>query len=86
MQSGVVWWDGNSQQLAVMHDSSKYNITSNNNSTQITLDPTMQAVMMWAQTKMMEEKKIKDLCEQHPGLKDCKERYEMMLVLCQDGK
>lgn len=42
--------------------------------------------LAWAYEKMEEERKLKDLMSKHPGLKELKDKFEMMRVLCQEGE
>ena len=42
----------------------------------IELAPHVQAVVAWAQTKMAEESKLKELAQQHPSLKDALEALQ----------
>jgi hypothetical protein len=38
----------------------------------------------WANQKMREEQRLKDLMARHPGLKDLHDKFEMMKVLCME--
>ena len=64
-------YDGNSWQQ--FRDDSTVDLA---NETKATLD--------WARQKMQEEQRLKQLMEQHPGLKDLHERFEVMLALVQN--
>ena len=64
-------YDGNSWQQ--FRDDSTVDLA---NETKATLD--------WARQKMLEEQNLKQLMEQHPGLKDLHERFEVMLALVQN--
>lgn len=52
----------------------------------VTLDLSEQAkeTLRWAYDKMNEERQLKELMNQHPGLKDLHDKFEMMKVLCQE--
>jgi hypothetical protein len=53
----------------------------------VSLDQESQLLLDWARRKMVEELNLKELLHKHPGLKDAKDRYEVMLALVQeDGK
>ena len=38
-------------------------------------------VMHWAQKKMREEQRIEDLMSEHPGIRDLKEKLDLMIAL-----
>lgn len=48
------------------------------------LDQETANVIEWVKRKMEEEEKLDDLCEQHPGLKECRNAFEVMKRLCED--
>ena len=50
----------------------------------IMLDMSTLSAIEWVQKKMSEEAKLNELCQEHPGLKDLKEKYEIMLALVQE--
>lgn len=39
-------------------------------------------VLAWAEGKMIEEQKLRELMERHPGLKSLHDQLEMMKILC----
>lgn len=47
----------------------------------IGLDPETEMILTWAREKMLEEKRIDDLCEKHPGLRKAKDNYELFKKL-----
>lgn len=47
----------------------------------IQLDPRTQAVLAWAEKKMLEETDLKLRMQRHPGLKDAYERFKVMDAL-----
>jgi len=52
----------------------------------VSLDPESQVLLAWARRKMLEEQDLPSLMEKHPGLKDAKDRYEVMLALVTEHK
>jgi len=52
----------------------------------VSLDPESQVLLAWARRKMLEEQDLQSLMEKHPGLKDTKDRYEVMLALVKEHK
>jgi hypothetical protein len=42
------------------------------------------AALDWAKQKMEEEKELLRLIEKHPGLKELRDQFEMMKVLCME--
>ena len=51
--------------------------------TTIDLAPASREAVEWAMRKQHEERKLRDLMEQHPGLKELHDQLEMMKILCQ---
>jgi hypothetical protein len=43
-----------------------------------------QNVLQRARKKMAEEQKLKELCEKYPGLKQAKEKYEIIKALVEN--
>jgi hypothetical protein len=52
----------------------------------VSLDPESQVLLDWARRKMIQEQDLQSLMEKHPGLKDTKDRYEVMLALVTEYK
>lgn len=48
----------------------------------VDLSETAKQTLAWAQLKMEEEKRLKELMDKHPGLLDLYEKFEMMKALC----
>ena len=84
-QTGVVRWNGNRQQLEVM-DHSNWIPLSNGASWMVSPDTNLNNVMNWAMIKMAEEQQLKVLMDKHPGLKDTKEKFDIMLALVRNGE
>jgi hypothetical protein len=68
-----------STQIVEVYDGSSWQAVASH----ATVDLNMSATeaIMWAQNKMHEEKKLKELMEKHPGLKESYERFEIMKTL-----
>lgn len=79
--AGMLRYNLNLQQLEVTDGVTWFPLNSN-----ATVDlgyDTKQAVE-WAHKKMQEEKRLQDLIERHPGLKDLYDKFEMMKILCNE--
>lgn len=50
----------------------------------VDLSETAKQTLSWAQEKMLEEYRLKELIGRHPGLRDLHDKFEMMKVLCQE--
>jgi len=50
----------------------------------VSLDPELQVLLDWGRRKMLAELNLEKLLHQYPGLKDAKDRYEVMLALVSD--
>jgi hypothetical protein len=50
----------------------------------VDLGMTSKQAIEWAHKKMQEEKRLQELMDQHPGLKDLHDKFEMMKVLCME--
>jgi hypothetical protein len=78
--SGAMYWDNNNNCVKIVDNFG--NATSVYTSMQnVGLDGHTQEAVNWAWKKMDEERKIAALMEKHPGLKDLKEKFEVMLAL-----
>jgi hypothetical protein len=85
--SGMLVWDGTNRKINIVDPN--YPTLQNSiypSSQMVSLDPEVLNVMQWAKKKMIEDQSIAALMEQHPGLKDLKEKYEVMLALVQEHK
>lgn len=79
--TGSVRWNGALHILEVMDQANWLPLYNSYDTTTVTMSQEYINAIEWARKKMLEEEKILALCEQHPGLKDLKEKYELMLVL-----
>lgn len=50
----------------------------------VDLSEDVKQTLNWAKKKMIEEQKLKDLMEKHPGLKELNDKFEMMKALCME--
>ena len=80
-ESGVVRWNHNSRQFEVIGQNNW--IPLNEGMTSIGLDAISRSILEGLQEWHSEQQRIKELCEKYPGLKDVKEKYEVMLALVQ---
>jgi hypothetical protein len=55
-----------------------------NGSANIDLTEDTKRILEWAEVKMQEDQKLKDLIDRHPGLKELNDKFEMMRVLCME--
>lgn len=76
--AGTVRYDTAMQQLVVYTGSSWIPIDSTAN---IAMSPTAEDAIDWAIKKLKEERELDALMKEHPGLKDAKERFDIMLAL-----
>jgi hypothetical protein len=55
-----------------------------NGSANIDLNEHAKEILAWAEKKMHEERKLKEMMDRHPGLKELHNKFEMMRVLCME--
>jgi len=84
-QTGITRWNGANQRLEVMGNGNDWHTLDDSHPT-ISLSDDVMSSVLWVQKKIAEEDKISELCEKHVGLKDLKEKYEIMLALVQDDE
>jgi hypothetical protein len=80
--AGMVRWNGNTNSLEI-YDGSNWMILSNSVAS-VGLTPEAVSLLEWAREKRNEEVKIKALADKHPGIKDLKEKLDIMLALVKD--
>jgi ADP-heptose:LPS heptosyltransferase len=56
-----------------------------NGTATVELTPEVQMAITWTKRKMKEEAELLDLCKQHPGLLEAKEKFEIMLALTKNA-
>ena len=77
--AGMLRYNTNSQQTEVYDGVSWLNMTS---SPQVSLSNEVIEVVQWARKKMVQEQQLEKLMENHPGLRDTYEKFEIMKALC----
>lgn len=81
--AGMVRWNSNAGCLEATDGMSWYQLRTG---ATIDLSSDAQNALAWAYAKMQEEQRIDRLLEQHPGLRDLKEKFEIMLALVQKSE
>jgi len=81
--AGMIRYNTSSQNTEVYDGNSWLTMSSNPS---ISLSNDTMEVLDWARKKMQEEKQLEDLMNQHPGLRDLHEKFELMRALCQTDK
>ena len=74
--AGDLRYTGNSMQV---YDG--YNWITMSDSVSVGMTPDAERTLAWAQKKMQEEQALEELCKQHPGIRDLKEKLDMMVAL-----
>jgi hypothetical protein len=77
--AGIVRYNPNMQQLEVYDG-----IAWHGMNTQVTIDLVYESkeAIEWAHKKMYQERKLRELMDRHPGLKDLHDKFELMRALC----
>ncbi len=63
-----------------VYDGVAWTSVSNSYAT-VGLTPDAVKILNWGRNKMAEEKHLKELADQHPGIKDLQEKLEIMIAL-----
>jgi hypothetical protein len=79
--SGAVYWNAACQKFTVYDGSRSEDFYSVVQS--VGLNPNVIDKLEWVAKKMQQEEKLDELCKQHPGLKEARETYELMLKMCE---
>jgi len=79
--AGMLRWNTSSNSKKVYNGVDWFSIET---STNIFLGHDAQQAIDWAVKKKQEEDQLKSLMDQHPGLKNLHDKFEMMKVLCQE--
>ncbi len=82
--AGDVWWIGT--KMCVRDTTSGAVSEIIPESGMVGLSTEAEELLNWVAVKKQEEEKIKLLCDKYPGLKDVKQKYDMMLALVQDAE
>lgn len=78
--TGTIRYNANISQLEV-YDGQAWR-TFNTSHAAVDLTAHAKEILGWAEHKMQEERKLKELMERHPGLQELNDKLEMMKVLC----
>lgn len=78
---GQVRYNGQDQHLQVYDGNQWANLQTN--TACVNTSQAANEVLVWAQKKMAEERDLDALMARHPGLRDLKEKFEIMKALCQ---
>ena len=79
---GNMRYNPNSQNIEI-YDGHNWTIMSSH-SANVGLDSEAVSLLEWAREKRNEEAKIKALADKHPGIKDLKEKLDIMMALVKD--
>ena len=79
--AGLLRYNSNTNNIEVYNGMAWYGIDT---TVGIDLSSSAKETLTWAYNKMQEERRLKDLMAQHPGLKDLHDKFEMMKVLCME--
>ena len=77
--AGLLRYNSNTNNIEVYNGLAWFGIDTN---ASIDLSTNAKETLTWAYNKMQEEKQLKNLMAQHPGLKDLNDKFEIMKVLC----
>ena len=80
--AGMLRYNGSTQNLEV-YDGAIW-LTFSSNVAGVGLTPEAVSLLEWAREKRNEEAKIKALADKHPGIKDLKEKLDIMMALVKD--
>jgi hypothetical protein len=79
--AGILRYNSNNNTIEVYNGVAWFSIDTNIN---LNLSEAAHSALTWAEIKMREEARLKDLMSRHPGLKELHDKFEMMRVLCQE--
>ena len=79
--AGMVRYNGSSQNFEV-YDGSSW-VSMYGTATTVTLDYDVQNILNWARDKMLEDQRLKELAQKHPGIRDLQEKLDVMIALVQ---
>jgi hypothetical protein len=76
--AGQVYYDTTTSELKVFTGANWIPIGA---SLSVGLDNASEEALTWAKRKIAEEAQLEELMQQHPGLRDLKEKFDIMLAL-----
>ena len=80
--TGNLRYNANTSNYEV-YDGNNWQMLNTSHAT-VELTSRTEEILRWAEYKMHEEKKLQDLMQRHPGLRDLNDKLEMMKILCQE--
>lgn len=80
--TGQVRWNGLDKRFEVCDNSGMWHKIDN--TIHITQDPAIQDVINWAKEKISEEKKLAEMIDKYPVVKDAKEKLDIILALVKE--
>jgi hypothetical protein len=78
---GIVHYNTATQMMEIFDGQSWHSVSQ---ALTLNTGPRLQAVVSWAENKMREEVELEALMAKHPGLKESKERFDIMLALTKE--
>ena len=82
--TGSVRYHGRYNRLEVMDNDTWREIATP--TTTVSLTPELQGVIKWAKDKMTREQEEATLCDRHPGLRELRDQYNTLKILCTTKK
>ncbi len=79
---GQLRYNPNNQNMEV-YDGNSW-VMMNTNHVNIDLTARAKDILNWAEYQMAQERELRKLIEKHPGLKELRDQFEMMKLLCQE--
>lgn len=83
-QSGMLSWDNGAKRLKLFNGEVAHEVYVESPSIELTVENSM--ALAWAKQKMREEAELLALCAKHPGLKDAKDAFDIMRLLCKSNQ
>jgi hypothetical protein len=81
--SGALYWDANSRQYKIV-DVNGSAQTIPQGSANINVGPRLKEMVAWYEHKLLEENKIKELCEKYPNLAEAKREFDVLYNLVKE--
>jgi hypothetical protein len=79
-ESGVTWYSTINNRFEILNSSGQPRAVPSDTTT-VALSSAAESAIQWAIRKQAEEADLAKLCAQHPGLKDAKEKFDIMRAL-----
>ena len=79
--AGMVRYNGNNSNFEV-YDGSTW-MTMYSSAARMPLDYDVQNILNWARDKMLEDQRLKELAQKHPGIADLQQKLDIMIALVQ---